>query len=108
MLDLSQTQVIKDIAAQDLTALCGRCFVRRLDLFGSAVTGRFDPAHSDLDFLVTFEPLPHREYANAYFTLQEQLEKLFGRKVDLITEASLENPYFRRQVEAERTVLFQR
>jgi predicted nucleotidyltransferase len=86
----------------DLASLCRRCNVRRLDAFGSAVTGRFEAARSDVDFLVAFEPLAPAAYADAYFGLREGLERLFGREIDLVIEASLANPYFRRQVEAER------
>ncbi len=94
-------------AAPDaLPALCRRFCVRRLDLFGSAADGRFDPARSDLDFLVVFEALPNSAYADAYFGLREGLAELFGREVDLITEPALENPYLRRQVEAQRRRLF--
>ena len=57
-----------------LRALCRSFGVRRLDLFGSAATGRFDPARSDLDFLVEFESMPPGGYAHAYFGLLEQLE----------------------------------
>ena len=35
-----------------------------------------------------------------------ELEALFGRPVDLLTEAALKNPYLRRQVEEERRPLF--
>ena len=38
----------------DLARLCEERRVERLDVFGSAVTGDFDPETSDLDFLVTF------------------------------------------------------
>lgn len=89
-----------------LAAVCRRFHVRRLSLFGSAVDGRFDPARSDLDFLVTFEELPNGAYADAYFGLQESLATLFGRKVDLVTESSLENPFLRRQIEAQRRQVF--
>jgi uncharacterized protein len=94
------------LAQGDLPALCRRCNVQRLDLFGSAATGRFEPARSDLDFLVAFEPLAPGAYADAYFGLREGLEKLFGRDIDLVTQASLANPYFREQVETERRNLF--
>lgn len=93
-------------ALDALPALCRRFRVRRLDLFGSAADGRFDPARSDLDFLVAFEALPSSAYADAYFGLCEGLADLFGREVDLITEPALENPYFRRQVEAQRRQMF--
>ena len=95
------------VASDALPALCRRFRVRRLDLFGSAATGRgFDPARSDLDLLVAFEPLPPADYAAAYFGLREALEALAGRPVDLVTEAALENPHLRRRVEAERRPLF--
>lgn len=94
-------------ASDALHDLCRRFRVRRLDLFGSAATGRgFDPRRSDLDLLVAFETLPPVEYAEAYFGLREALEALSGRPVDLVTEAALENPYLRRRVEAERHALF--
>ena len=83
--------------------LCRRFSVRRLDLFGSAATGRFDPDRSDLDFLVEFEPEPPMK---APLRLLEALESLFGRKVDLLTEQGLINPYLRRRIEMERRTLF--
>lgn len=90
-----------------LAAICRRFRVRRLELFGSAATGvGFEPARSDLDFLVGFEPMPPGAYADAYFGLLAALEDLSGRSVDLVTEAALENPYLRRRVEAERRPLF--
>jgi uncharacterized protein len=89
-----------------IAELCRRFGVRRLYLFGSAATGRFDPARSDLDFLVEFEPDNTRNYADAYFGLLEQLEALFSRSVDLLTPASLKNPYLRKRVLGERRMVF--
>ena len=90
-----------------LAALCRRHRVRRLDLFGSAATGAFDPARSDLDFLVEFEELEPRAYARSYFGLRNDLVALFGCEVDLVTLPALKNPYFTRQVMAERRLLFE-
>jgi len=89
-----------------LTELCCRFGVRRLDLFGSAATGHFDPARSDLDFLVEFETPPAGGLGSPYFGLLEALETLFQRKIDLLTERSLENPYRRRRIEAEKRTLY--
>lgn len=89
-----------------LQALCRRFGVRRLDLFGSAATGRFDPDRSDLDFLIEFEKAPGGGFSGNYFKLLEALETLFQRKVDLLTEQSLENPYRRRRIEAEKVNLY--
>jgi predicted nucleotidyltransferase len=92
----------------ELIDLCRRSGARRLDVFGSAARGDFDPATSDLDFLVAFDDLPPSQYADAFFELKESLESLFGRPVDLLTEASLENPYFRERVYAERKPVYAR
>ena len=93
---------------EEVAALCRLAGARRLDVFGSAVRDDFDPATSDLDFLVEFDDLPPARYADAYFALKESLEALFGRPVDLITEASLENPYFRDRIQAERQPVYAR
>ncbi len=90
-----------------LAAACRRYHVRRLHVFGSAATGKgFDPERSDLDVLVEFEAIASADYFDAYFGLREALEKLSGRPVDMVTAASLENPFFRRRVEAERRTVF--
>jgi uncharacterized protein with HEPN domain/predicted nucleotidyltransferase len=94
---------ILDTKLPKLRKLCRRFGVRRLDLFGSAATGRFDPARSDLDFLVDFAP---PEAGKRHLQFLAELEKLFGRKIDLISETDLENPYLRRQIEAERRTVF--
>ena len=97
---------IVDANLPALRALCRRFGVRRLDLFGSAATGRFDPARSDLDFLVEFEKPPTGGFASPYFGLLEALESLFQRRIDLLTERSLENPYRRRRILAEKRTLY--
>ena len=89
-----------------IAELCRRFGVRRLDLFGSAATGRFEPTRSDLDFLVAFEEMPSGKYAKACFGLRESLEQLFGRPIDLLTEPALVNPYLRRQIESEKRTLY--
>ncbi|MBC7595775.1 MAG: nucleotidyltransferase domain-containing protein [Kineosporiaceae bacterium] len=72
---------------------CQRFGVKRLVVFGSAVTDRFDSARSDVDFLVEFrEDVVNR--FDSYFGLKETLEALLGRPVDLVAPAALENPYF--------------
>jgi len=50
----------------ELEELCRRFHVRRLELFGSAASGEFNPESSDLDFLVMFEDLEPAAYADAY------------------------------------------
>lgn len=89
-----------------LEQLCRRYRVCRLELFGSAATGRDRPGESDLDFLVEFEPLPTGVYADTYFGLREALEQLFGRPVDLVVASAIRNPFFRQSVEQTKTLLY--
>ena len=93
--------------AAELEQLCRRYGVLRLDLFGSAATGRYRPEESDLDFVVEFRTLPAAAYADAYFGLLEALEGLFGRPVDLVVGAAIKNPYFRQSVEETRTPVYE-
>lgn len=88
-----------------LAELCRRFGVERLCLFGSAAHGGFRPGESDLDFVVEMaDRQPTGEYAERYLGFAEELERLFGRRVDLFTEDSIRNPYFRREIEATRQI----
>jgi predicted nucleotidyltransferase len=80
--------------------------VGRLELFGSAATGSFDAASSDLDFLVEFANLQQGEWADAYFGLKESLEELFGRPVDLVMPSAVTNPYLLASIDTSRIVLY--
>lgn len=91
---------------QELQLVCRRRGVQRIELFGSATGPDFDPAHSDLDFLVTFQELGSDQYADAYFGLLEDLEALFQRPVDLVVASAIKNPYFRQSVEFTRTLIY--
>jgi predicted nucleotidyltransferase len=76
-----------------IAAACERYGVKRLVIFGSAVTGRFNESTSDVDFLVEFRDDVVNRF-DAYFGLKESLEALLGHPVDLVSPVALENPYF--------------
>lgn len=90
----------------ELEMLCCRFRVRRLELFGSAVSGRDIPGKSDLDFLVEFEPLPRGAYADNYFGLLEALIVLFNRPVDLVVATAIRNPYFLQSISQTKALLY--
>jgi predicted nucleotidyltransferase len=90
----------------ELIRLCRAHHVRRLDVFGSAAGDAFDPALSDIDFLVDFEPISPADYADAYFSLKERLEALLGCDVDLVTQSSIVNPFFRQRVDESKEAIF--
>ncbi len=94
----------------EIGRICRRHGVKRLDLFGSAAKGRdggFDPKGSDVDFVVSFERREPPELFDRYFGLKEDLERLFGRRVDLVMEGAVgKNPRFARSVEEDRVSLY--
>jgi uncharacterized protein len=77
-----------------ISALCRKYEVKCLELFGSAASSDFDPDRSDLDFFVDFLSLDWHGAADRWFGLQEGLESLFSRKVDLVSLPDAKNPYF--------------
>ena len=92
----------------ELVRLCRRFGVTRLDVFGSAVSGEFDPTRSDVDFLVEIDPPDGSSRFDAYFGLKEAIEALLGRPVDLVDPGALANPYFAEAVERTREPLYRR
>lgn len=90
----------------EIAALCRQYDIQHLDLFGSAATGEFDPAASDLDFVVDLGDY-ESGVARRYFAFADALEALFGRSVDLVTEPSISNPYFRAAVDRQRVRLYE-
>ena len=90
----------------DLEELCCRYHVRTLELFGSAADGTFDPATSDLDFLVDLLPMEPGPHARAYFGLWFGLRDLFRRDVDLVETPAATNPYFLKVVNKHRELLY--
>lgn len=71
--------------------MCFTYGVRRLYAIGSVVSDEFNK-ESDIDFLISFsDKLSVEEYTNNYFALHYQLQELFNRKIDLVTERTLSN-----------------
>ena len=87
----------------EIDRLCREHHVRRLELFGSAVTGDWDAECSDLDLLVSFRQEIQWKEVNAF---ERALKQLFARDIDLVREREFKNPYFRQSLEASRTYLW--
>jgi uncharacterized protein len=86
--------------------LCKEYSVKRLELFGSAAADDFDPARSDVDFVVEFLPVPRKGFGDVYFKLYDALEKLMGRRVDLVEVTAIKNPIFRDSVEKTKVPVY--
>lgn len=87
-----ETARILDIEA--IRRACERHGVKRLRVFGSVLTDRFDPEMSDVDFLVDFQP-EREDLFQDYFDLKFDLERIVGREIDLVMERSVKNPFFK-------------
>jgi predicted nucleotidyltransferase len=102
--------MIHPVVAQHIPAireLCQEFGVQKLEIFGSAVTERFDPAHSDVDFIVTYpEGYDVGPWARNHWELQSRLESVLGVSVDLIMSTAIRKPRFERRVRDSRTTLY--
>ena len=93
-----------DVADDEIADFCRRWKVRQLALFGSVLREDFR-SDSDVDILVTFAP----DAAHSLFDLgamQQELETMFGRHVDLVEEAGLRNPFRRRSILKNREIVY--
>ena len=88
-----------------IKTLCAKHKVNKLFVFGSVLKDTFTN-ESDIDFVVDFEKLDLSDYADNYFDLKDQLESIFNRPVDLLEEKGIRNPYFRKQIENEKYLIY--
>lgn len=100
-------QIITDDKKAMIFDACERYHVTALYTFGSVNTERFN-AESDIDFLVSFDmaAFPIEDYADIYFGFQYCLEEILEREVDLVTERSIKNPYFKEEVMMTRSRIY--
>ncbi|MCL1866050.1 MAG: nucleotidyltransferase domain-containing protein [Oscillospiraceae bacterium] len=82
--------------------------VNQLYLFGSALSSRFNEDTSDIDVLVRVAELQPEELGENLIALWDNLELLFNRKVDLLTENSLRNPFLKKEVELTKKLIYDR
>ena len=87
--------------------ICQRLPVKRLGLFGSALSQNFSQS-SDVDVLVVFDSREDIDFFEKYFELKEQLEILLKREVDLVVDKKFKNQIFRESVDKTRTVIYER
>ena len=91
---------------EELSFICKSNKVAELYLFGSAASGKFTD-NSDLDFAVLFsESLSPLEHGDAFFSLKEDLEKLFGCEIDLLSYRVVKNPIFKEELDKTKVVLY--
>ncbi len=93
---------------EKLNSLCIKYRVKKLFVFGSIVKGNFNTNTSDVDLIVEVEDLPPEQKGEILMKLWTELELLFSRKVDLITNMNLRNPYLKKEIENSKILLYDR
>lgn len=88
-----------------LKTLCRKYNVRTMYVFGSAQSGDLTD-ESDIDLLISFEEISIEDYTDNYFNLHYDLEKIFNRKIDLVTENSLGNPILIESINKSKQLLY--
>lgn len=92
-----------DITYDQIEEFCKRRKLRSMALFGSASRGEMNE-HSDVDFLVEYDPECHYGYFEIA-RMEFELEAIIGRRVDLRTKYELSR-YFRDEVTRAARVLY--
>jgi predicted nucleotidyltransferase len=93
-----------NVPAAQVEAFCRKWRITEFALFGSVLREDFGP-DSDVDVLVTFAP-DHGWGLYELVDMQDELEVLFGRKVDLVMRGGLTNPFRRHEILRTRQVLY--
>lgn len=92
---------------QEIIQICKDLKVKRMYAFGSITKNNFRE-DSDIDFLISFsESLSFEEYADNYFALHYKLKDVLGRKIDIVTERSLSNPFFIESINNSKILLYE-
>ncbi len=90
----------------DLKKILNQHKIKRAYVFGSVCTNKFNEK-SDLDFLVSFydglEPL---EMGELWWSLHDNLRLTFNREIDIVTERSLKNPYFIKELNETKELIY--
>ena len=102
--DLKVPEFLKPFK-KEIDDLCKKNHVARLYVFGSVLRDDFNP-DSDIDFLVDFDESDPVAYSDLYFAFSDSLKKTLGRKIDLIELRAIKNPYFQKEVDENKTLIY--
>ena len=97
---------LKDHIAQ-INKLCRQHDVKSLFAFGSAVSDKLT-GDSDIDLLVDINSADPIDYSDNYFALKFQLEDILNRKVDLLEDRAINNPFLKKQIDNTKVLIYGR
>jgi hypothetical protein len=87
-------------------SLCKNHNVRYLYAFGSAKTNHFNKHSSDIDLLVEIDDPDPIQRGEKLLSLWDTFELFFQRRVDLLTDSSIRNPYLRRSIDSTKVLIY--
>lgn len=105
MREIEQIPILKD-NIQQLVEICRKHHVSKLFVFGSAITKKFNLESSDIDLMVKLLPMSPEEKGEHLLDLWDELEDLFQRKVDLLTDQPIKNPFLKKNVEKTKLLIY--
>lgn len=95
------------IHLDEIRAAAERYGVAKLEIFGSANTPRFDPARSDVDFLVHYPPgYDFGYFLSRFLDFEEDLARILGRPAQLVMTSALKKESFRNNANKTRTLIY--
>lgn len=101
--------IIRDKISNDrinFVNLCRIHNVKYLYAFGSSTTDKFDKTRSDIDLLVEIDDPDPIERGEKLISLWDTLEVFFHNKVDLLTDASIRNPFLRKSIDSSKVLIY--
>lgn len=91
----------------ELHSLFQKYNIEKAFLFGSSATGNFHPDKSDIDLMVSFsKELSVTEKGQGFLDLYDDLNQLFKRKVDLLTDQPIRNIFLRNSIEKSKILIY--
>ena len=90
----------------DFVEVCRSHRVDKIYAFGSSITDHFDPNKSDIDLVVKVDIDDPVDRGETLLSLWDKLESLFKRKVDLLTEDSIRNPYLKANINRTKKLIY--
>lgn len=98
---------LPEIKTEKLLLLLRKNNVSKAYLFGSITTSKFKK-ESDIDIIIELSEMPPLKKGETLIELWEELEAFFGRKVDLVTDQPIKNPYFKKSLEETKVLIYDR
>jgi uncharacterized protein len=91
-----------------IVELCNKFGVSRLYAFGSVLRENYSPEKSDVDLLIELENMPALERGENILNFWDEVEKLFNKPVDLLTDQPIKNPFLKQEIDKTKKLIYDR